>query len=132
MTTEQLEKELGNYNSPLPNMKEISEKEWAQSFFFQYAAECRGYRQISNIEELIAVGIRPAESGGRPCMMPIHWYAFFDKTGIAFFSDWWAGKVRIFKFAVCEHAYTEKNIGHCLTRYTCSKCGHSKDIDSSG
>ncbi len=34
--------------------------------------------------------------------------------------------------ALCCHDYSsEKNIGRCLHEWTCSKCGHTKVVDSS-
>jgi hypothetical protein len=30
----------------------------------------------------------------------------------------------------CVHQYTSRNIGRCLTEYTCSECGHRYEIDS--
>jgi len=40
-------------------------------------------------------------------------------------------RVRFFEWASCQHRYSSKNIGRCLNRYTCEKCGHSYDVDSS-
>lgn len=31
----------------------------------------------------------------------------------------------------CLHSYDGRNVGRCLTQYTCSKCGDRHDIDSS-
>lgn len=31
----------------------------------------------------------------------------------------------------CKHEYTSRNIGRCLTEYTCKHCGHRYEIDSS-
>ncbi len=31
----------------------------------------------------------------------------------------------------CRHDYETKNVGRCLTNYTCKKCQKSKTIDSS-
>lgn len=32
----------------------------------------------------------------------------------------------------CDHDWHSKTIGNCLTQYTCQKCKHVFDIDSSG
>jgi hypothetical protein len=42
-----------------------------------------------------------------------------------------SGKVRLNKNGVpCTHKYTSRNVGRCLTEYTCSECGNSYEIDS--
>ncbi len=41
------------------------------------------------------------------------------------------GEVRLNKEGVpCTHKYTSQTVGRCLTRYTCSDCGDSYEIDS--
>ncbi len=40
--------------------------------------------------------------------------------------------VRYYEWSACKHDFRSKNIGNCLNRYTCTKCGVSHDIDSSG
>lgn len=120
----------GGYNDALPNMREITEGEFAQHAFFTYDFRWHGYKQILP-EKLTAIGITPP-GGDRPHMMPVKWFALYDKTGVAMHNDWWGKKVRYFSFAVCVHDFTEKGIGHCLTLYTCQKCGFKKQVDSSG
>lgn len=34
--------------------------------------------------------------------------------------------------ASCVHEFTEKGIGNCLHLWTCTKCGKSMEVDSSG
>jgi hypothetical protein len=34
--------------------------------------------------------------------------------------------------ATCIHEYSEMNIGNCLHRLTCVKCGITREVDSSG
>ena len=42
-----------------------------------------------------------------------------------------SGKVRLDRTGVpCTHQYTSKNVGRCLTEYTCLKCGEIHRIDS--
>lgn len=42
-----------------------------------------------------------------------------------------SGKVRLNKSGVpCTHNYTSRNVGRCLTEYTCTECGDSFQIDS--
>lgn len=40
------------------------------------------------------------------------------------------GTVKVFRFG-CEHVMDSKNVGNCLNRYTCTKCGFSEVVDSS-
>jgi DNA-directed RNA polymerase subunit RPC12/RpoP len=41
------------------------------------------------------------------------------------------GKVRLNKAGEpCQHSYSGRTVGRCLTRYTCSECGDSYEIDS--
>lgn len=41
------------------------------------------------------------------------------------------GEVRLNKSGEpCVHKYQSKNVGRCLTRYTCEHCGDSYQIDS--
>lgn len=40
--------------------------------------------------------------------------------------------VRYFRWSACAHDFRSKTIGNCLHRYTCTKCGVSYDVDSSG
>jgi hypothetical protein len=41
------------------------------------------------------------------------------------------GEVNINKDGVaCVHSYTSKNVGRCLTEYTCEYCGDKHTIDS--
>jgi len=41
------------------------------------------------------------------------------------------GQVRLNKDGVpCTHKYTSRNVGRCLTEYTCTDCGDRYQIDS--
>lgn len=51
---------------------------------------------------------------------------------VAVFRRWQHERVEYFTWKACVHDFTEKNIGHCLHRYTCKNCGKSFDVDSSG
>lgn len=37
-----------------------------------------------------------------------------------------------FRWSVCDHNYTQEQVAVCVTRHTCTKCGHEYDVDSSG
>lgn len=36
------------------------------------------------------------------------------------------------KSATCIHDFTERTIGNCLHKWTCTKCGEERIVDSSG
>jgi hypothetical protein len=119
---------VAEYNQAPPNFKEITEKEFAQSFLWNWAPAKQERRQISR-EELRGCGIEhPPNQGMLGVLM--FWHA--DKTGVAMSADWWAGKLRFFKFAVCLHDFTGEKLGNCYYRHTCKKCGYSHTVDSSG
>lgn len=41
------------------------------------------------------------------------------------------GQVRLNKDGLpCTHKYTSRNVGRCLTEYTCADCGDRYEIDS--
>jgi hypothetical protein len=40
--------------------------------------------------------------------------------------------VHYFTWCKCDHTFTSRNTGNCLTLYTCTKCGAAHEIDSSG
>lgn len=115
--------ELGDHGSPLPNMKPITERDFMQSWFFVYCPEFSGYRQIvpSHLKEL---GIDQLYN------FEVRWYMFHDKRGVAIGRN--RERLLFFKFAVCEHDYSSKTIGNCLTEYVCKKCDHKETVDSSG
>lgn len=114
-----------NFNDVPPNFREITEKEFAQSKFFVYSPERWEYRQITRKEDL--------ERLQRKSALVIRMAHFYDGTGIAIESDYWAGKVHYFWFGACEHKErTQRNIGNCLNEYTCKNCGFVETLDSSG
>jgi len=113
-----------------PNFREITEKEFAQSKFFVYFPEFWEYRQITKKEDFEKFKWGNEQ---RSHVFSLRMAYFFDGTGVALEHDYWAGKVRYFAFAVCEHnERTQRNVGNCLNEYTCAACGYVETIDSSG
>ncbi len=120
----------GKDNELPPNFREITEKEFAQSKFFIYSPDFWEYRQISKREdcEKFKWG---KEQGSY--IFSLRMAYFFDGTGIALEHDYWAGTVRYFSFAICDHEKREqRNVGNCLNEYTCVACGYKETVDSSG
>jgi len=110
----------GRYNDPPPNFKEITEGEFSRSYFMTYSPEFVEWRQIRDDSKKTFTH-----------QTSIHLFYYYDGTGLGIVCEFWNNKVRYFKFALCEHEYTEENIRMCLHKYTCKKCGYSKTVDSS-
>jgi hypothetical protein len=95
----------------LPNgWAEITAAEFAQSIFFRYSPQAIAWS-------------RTAEGDARLFFM-------HNDTGFALIGDYHAKTMRIFKFG-CEHSFDGVEVGRCLTRYTCKKCGFVETVDSS-
>lgn len=121
---------LGHYNDQPPNWREITEKELAQDTRFgSYSPDYTEFRQIM--------------IPGKPTLS-VKLYVFWDGTGVGlainYLGEGYYDKprppeplkhVRWFSFAKCLHEYEERNIGRCLHRYTCKKCGFAHTVDSS-
>ena len=149
---EDWEKNFGRYNDAPPNFKEISEAEFSQSKFFVYSPEYVEYRQIDPKQ------ISPKEK----YFLGVRLFYFFDGTGLGMAHDYWAKKVRYFKFTKCEHDTEElsghvaakyvvvhdvfpptsrlakpgeqgvSHFGNCYHVYRCKKCGFIESVDTSG
>lgn len=130
------EKKWGKYNDPLPNMKEITAEEFAQSGFFTWSITGMEFRQID-----------PKQFKEGSLLSPVtafmHCKIFFTnsshESGFAMTGDYWTKKVRYFKFADCFHDWKEisakdagKPVFNCYHYCRCSKCGASWEYDSSG
>jgi hypothetical protein len=141
------EKLYGGCNDSLPNMKEITEADFAQSIFFTYHPIFIGYKQIMP-DRLVAAGLQPElNTAKQPCMMAIHYFVFHNGTGIAMSRDYWSKKVRYFSFFLCKHtlrAPTEEEMrpvaqggkgyprpAMCFHVGVCTKCGYVEAVDSS-
>lgn len=124
---------LGGYNDAFPNMRELSESEFAQSAFFSSCIEYVGYRQIL-----------PANlSWKEKCILSVRYFITNrrDFSGFAMCNDYYGGKVRYFKFGPCEHQYrnpTEEDLKNgvprpamCFNVSVCEKCGYVYAVDSS-
>jgi hypothetical protein len=118
---------INEYNQAPPNLKEITEREFAQSFLFHYEPKKYESRFVA-VDQLKLCGIAVKQ------MMPLRMMWHHDGTGVALSNDYWEGKVRFFKFATCEHKFDGggRKLGNCFYEHTCSKCGYKKQVDSSG
>jgi len=112
------EKVIGGYNDLPPNFKQITEKEFAQSSFFNYEPIRREFRQVRNLveKEMYSAII-------------LFWYS--DGSGIAIRRDFWEGKIYFYSFYICEHDYETIENRMCYIKSKCIKCGHISEVDSS-
>ncbi|WP_175878854.1 hypothetical protein [Burkholderia sp. BCC0097] len=95
----------------LPNgWAEITREEFAKSRFFSYTPVATGWLRTTI---------------GDARMFFMH-----DQISYALIGDYWGGTVKVFRFG-CNHAMERKNVGNCMNRYTCTKCGFSETVDSS-
>ena len=118
----------GGYNDTPPNWTEIDEREFSRSAFFTYSPEFSEYRQM--------------RVGQNMPMLAARLYYMSDGSGFAMAQDYYAQRVRYFKFARCVHEYQglsraecrERNIyhgGRCYHVAVCKLCGFVKAVDSS-
>jgi hypothetical protein len=108
-----------------PNFKEITAAKFAASKFFVYSPDFWEYRQINAYND---------PKGAEKFTGDLRLAYFYDGTGIAFASHYHGGGYvpRFFSFALCEHREkTCKNVGNCLSTYTCVACSYAETVDSS-
>lgn len=121
-----------SFNQAPIGFRSISEKEFAQSKFFNLVPEKMEYRQI-HLEK------SPDNPNGKVLQVYMLW--FHDATGIAIHSDYCNGKVEYFAFG-CDHKFHELSeseirisgvncIGQCYHVVKCEKCGFIDMYDSS-
>ncbi len=89
---------------------EITQEEFAQSNFFRETPHATGW--------------------SRTLVGDARLFFMHNDTGFALIGDYWAKKVSIFKFG-CKHQMKSEEVGRCLTKYTCEKCGFAETVDSS-
>jgi hypothetical protein len=111
---------------PLPNMKPTDENTfWSWRSSQGFKGEIWGGNQKHEIDGKTHHGVLLIyflDSGS------------FANGGFAVFVDRTYREERTFYFEwkACDHTFERKNIGNCLNKYTCTKCGVSHEIDSSG
>jgi len=126
---ESFHKEYGSDHTLPPNFEEITEAEFSQSKFFVYTPNFCEYRQITKKEDYERFTWGESK---RSYSFSLRLFYFYDGTGVAMAHDYWAKKVRYFKFAKCHHKNkSQRNVGNCLNEYTCGDCGFKETIDSS-
>jgi hypothetical protein len=103
------------------NFREVDEAEFVKNAMRRiYTPQRIEYRQFHALRK---------DHPELPGDLQLHWY--HNGKGDATYLDYWAGKVRFFLFAECEHEMKHtRNLGRCFNEYTCSKCGYVEQIDS--
>jgi hypothetical protein len=115
---------VGGYNHYPPNFKPIPKdmlKFRLQKFFYTDVAIYQENRNvcIKNSKDVLDI---------KWLQIAIYWYE--DQTGICFTSI--NGKVKMYSCAICDHDFKGIKLGNCWYKMTCSKCGYSYEVDSSG
>lgn len=129
------ETKWGRYNDAPPNFTEITAEEFARSGFFTWCKVGMEHRQIMPDRIGNSKMLNPITNG--VLGISLFYMNHGENFGIA--NDYWANKVRYFKFADCFHDWKEisaKEAGkpslNCYHYCKCSKCGASWEYDSSG
>lgn len=107
---------------PLPNMKPSDENHfWGWRATYSFNAE---------------INMMQTKIGDEYATILIYYIghsSFIDGGfAVAVFRGYREERVEYYEWRACVHDFSEKNIGNCLNRYTCRKCGKSYDVDSSG
>ena len=137
ITAEELkahEKEWGNYNDAPTGFTEITAEEFAQSGFFTWCKEAIEFRQICrfNGAKLFNQTEGKKSLHGWDKMLAVTMFFMNHGDHYAVANDYWASKVRYFKFATCFHDYQElTSTRMCWHVCKCTKCGHVWEYDSS-
>jgi hypothetical protein len=103
-----------DYNDPPINLREITEKDFAQSQFHSHSPSLIEYRQMILKEDLSPGKL----TNGRMISAFLYWFG--DDTGIAIASEHHKGKVRYFAFG-CNHSLGQATYRAGAT-YHCKKC----------
>jgi len=122
---------MSNYNTAPDNMVELTEKEWAQSDYFIFDPEQVESRQfiIKSLDD-------------RDYFHSFKLYTMHEGHGYAITHDYWAGRVRVFRFG-CNHNWVGlsseqsaelgiRHFGNCYHVQKCENCDKVRQYDSSG
>lgn len=124
----------GGYNDKPPNWKVLTQKEFAQSGFFQNSILHMDYRQI----------ILPVKSHPKGVYCGVRLFFTHHNRGFAMWEDYWGGKIYYAQFGLCDHEWQEMSSawcakheppiyhgGRCYHVNCCKKCGEVNAYDSS-
>lgn len=121
----------GGFNDVPPNFREVTEAEFSKSWFFTYPSDIREYRQM----------IRDSEGKPLQSVLFVTLFMMSDGSGFGLSRDYYAEKVKFYKFEVCQHDWRpmtddemrERGLRRmsCQHESVCSKCGYVRIVDSS-
>lgn len=135
------------WREPLPNLKWITESEFARSKFFMYTGGTAFTRSFgpANKDQLPPEWNDNGGTSYAKCFLmekmngfvmlaqsshvqrdaPVTW----NRSGVA---PTWFGRIWYGAFAFCLHEHVDsRSLGRCYTGYNCKDCGLSWSIDSS-
>lgn len=126
-------------NDPPRNLRPVTEAEIvAKTKFGTFSPKYRAFGQVYVTDE--------ARQSRR--LTSLHMLIYADGHGVAYSTDYWAAYAKLnrpehadadrpsiqwFRFdGPCDHHYEEARLGNAYHRYTCTKCGYTYEVDSSG
>ncbi len=126
-------KDNGCNNPCRANVKYLDQYDLARTLFNAYTpSEIKwGYLEVDVANDVLSFN-----KNTNKIVHSGHFFIFHDGSAI-FSSTGWASKdgkpcMKTFFFLVgCEHNYKRVEIGRCLHRETCEKCGYSHVVDTS-
>jgi hypothetical protein len=132
-----VESSLGTVPWPLPNMRRTDESEfWGHhsSMGNNWMSAYIGSKQVENAKGALKWATlhvffddTMSNRSAGYCVATLH------AEYVGQYPDGkYVNEVAYFWWGKCVHEFKEKNIGRCLHRYDCQKCGDSYEVDSSG
>jgi len=96
------------FNDPPVGLREVTEKDFAQSMFFTYSPMGIESRQIFTDKFY-------EDERGRKVILSLTIFWMHDETGVCMSNNYWDGKIRYF-LCGCDHDYQELSWQECKER----------------
>ncbi len=123
---------MGDYNDIPSNYEEITSDKFWYRFLMQLTRSTTGSHYVTR---------EPATKKGQKLFVKLKgkhlrtWYDNNAQVGVGIVEKihnaFMVTPEIYFSFHGCVHKYETQNLGRCWNRYTCKKCGHSYESDSS-
>lgn len=121
----------GSFNESPSNWREIEEKELVQNtLWLTYTPVAVDYKQVIAPLGEYAQWCKEGKTSKVPSLA-VSLFIYHDGSGIGIHRDYWAGKMRYFRFDFCHHEMVTDEKRMCWWAGHCSKCGWKNAIDSS-
>jgi len=124
----------GHYNHMPTPFVEITENEYVHRTS-DSLPECQWHQQVTNLpgeSQMVSLTFIKFKENVYAKSSPSGWRcATAQEKEAGEYSIIYTKPARYFRIG-CNHEYTDKMIGICLHELTCSKCGYSRMVDSSG